>query len=166
MGEKKRFLDRVLRFMGIEEESAASEDIADDGESTLRPEPDRADEPYAARPYEARPTARQAGGVRNGPTRAVMLQPLCFEDVQPIADRLVGREPVMVNVDKLEKETARRVLDFLSGTTYAVGGHIQRVQEHTFLLAPEGVEVDVDNPLFVVGDHEFPPNGAGGRRRM
>ena len=65
-----------------------------------------------------------------------------FDDVQVIADRLLARTPVLMDVEHLDVATARRLLDFLGGTTYAVRGHIQPAGENAFLLTPGGVEVD------------------------
>lgn len=145
MGEKRRFLDRVLRFMGIEEEELAA---SDDGTLTDGV-PDA--EAYgvtgrsnARRPPDQRPTHLTENNAR---MRMVVLEPQQFTDVQAIADHLIGREPVVLSLDHLERETARRILDFLGGTTYALGGHIQRLGDNMFLLAPNNVEVDMDRPL-------------------
>lgn len=151
MGEKRRFLDRVLKFMGIEDVTATAEDPAESQEPDGHPA-------YASEPGPERRAPRASTTLpSSGPAeprikvlvRPVHMEPLRFNDVQSIADRLINRDPVVVSVERLDKETAQRVLDFLGGTTYALGGHIQKMQDHTFLLTPGGVEVDTSATLFV-----------------
>lgn len=160
MGEKKRFLDRVLRFMGIEEEVAASEEF----EERVSPSPSATSSPRRVEQDLKGRTTTSSPSVRTFTrVRPVALKPLRFNDVQSIADRLTQRTPVLIDVEQLDVATARRVLDFLSGTTYALEGHIQKVTEHTFLLAPGGVEVDMSGLEGDVGtgsDEEFTFRGA------
>lgn len=142
MGEKKRFLDRVLRFMGIEEEElAASEEI----EVRDRPSPEPVTYSDIGPRAEGRPiqnASEQRPRIRSS---VVTLRPLGFDDVQMIADKLIARTPVLMNVEQLDVATARRILDFLGGTTYALDGHIQPAGDSTFLLTPGGVEVDLNS---------------------
>lgn len=145
MGEKRRFLDRVLRFMGIEEEVAASDEMAVENE--IAP---TATHNLAERSPQARRRTRTVGlgaGQDGSRMRMIVLEPKRFDDVQAIADHLIDREPVVLRFEQLDSETARRIMDFLGGSTYALGGHIQRLGEHMFLLAPNNVEVDTQSLL-------------------
>lgn len=67
--------------------------------------------------------------------------PSKFADVQEIADHMKGGRPVIVNIEGLEKEISRRVIDFCSGLTYALGGKIRKVAEQVYLITPSKVEV-------------------------
>lgn len=139
MGEKKRFLDRVLRFMGIEEEEIAASAELEAGQPTsLDMTFDGAAQNLE--PLRLDPIASDGGDRAYVP--AIKLRPLDFDDVQVIADRLIARTPVLMDVEHLDIATARRILDFLSGTTYAMAGYIQPVGQGMFLLTPGGVEVD------------------------
>lgn len=141
MSEKKRFLDRVLRFMGIEEEVAASNEIV--AEQGIPPLPQHPSAEEQANPPRRKTRLTESGGGKhNSRDRMIVLDPRRFDDVQAIADHLLDNEPVVLTMDKLDQETARRIMDFLGGTTYATGGHIQRLGEQMFLLAPGNVEVD------------------------
>src|SRR5690606_25454940 len=92
VGEKKRFLDRVLRFMGIEEEDLASErtDQADNGADAARvgteEEDGRARVSVARSPYEA---SRRG---RSSLAQVIPVQPTGFNDVQAIADSLLAQK--------------------------------------------------------------------------
>ena len=65
-----------------------------------------------------------------------LVAPESFDDCRDIADRFLGGEVVMIDIVGLEPETARRVIDFSSGTCYTGGGRLQRIREHLYLLVP------------------------------
>ncbi len=67
--------------------------------------------------------------------------PTRFSDVQDIGDRMKVSQPVIVNLEGVEKELYRRVVDFCSGVTYALDGKMKRVAEQVFLLTPSNVDV-------------------------
>ncbi len=67
--------------------------------------------------------------------------PMRFSDVQDIGDRIKVSQPVIVNLEGVEKELYRRVVDFCSGVTYALDGKMKKVGEQVFLLTPSNVDV-------------------------
>ena len=67
-----------------------------------------------------------------------------FDEAREIADHLRSKKPVVVNLEKLEKETGRKVIDFISGAVYALGGSIQKVSGGIFLIAPYNVDIMSD----------------------
>lgn len=70
-----------------------------------------------------------------------VVAPARFSDAQEIGDMVKGNSPVIVNLQASEKDLARRMIDFCSGLTYAVGGSMEKVAESVFLLTPSNVEV-------------------------
>jgi cell division inhibitor SepF len=76
--------------------------------------------------------------------KMVIVKPSNFDQVQGIADHLKNRRPVIVNLDGLDKDLARRIVDFLSGTTYALGGSMQKVSGTIMLFVPHNVDVAGD----------------------
>ena len=76
----------------------------------------------------------------------MVVEPFTFDDAQHIADHLKNRKPVVVNLESTEPEVAKRMIDFISGTTYALGGTIQKVGNNIFLCAPVNVDVDYELP--------------------
>lgn len=74
----------------------------------------------------------------------VVLQPKTFDDARAIADYLKLRRPVVVNLRGTHSELARRIVDFTSGVTYAVDGHLLRVGEEIFLFTPNHVVITSD----------------------
>ena len=73
--------------------------------------------------------------------KVVVIQLQDFDDARDIADHLKAKKPVVINLEKLEKDVARRVVDFLSGVVYGVDGNIQKVASGIFLLAPYNVGI-------------------------
>ncbi|MCF6094740.1 cell division protein SepF [Microaerobacter geothermalis] len=73
--------------------------------------------------------------------RVILCEPRTYEEAQEMADHLKQKRPIIVNLQRLPKEQARRFIDFLSGTVYALNGNIQKVGLHIFLCAPEHVDV-------------------------
>ncbi|MGH9102395.1 MAG: cell division protein SepF [Acidimicrobiales bacterium] len=70
-----------------------------------------------------------------------VVAPARFADAQEIGDRLKALQPVIVNLQVADRELARRMIDFCSGITYALGGSMEKVAEQVFLLSPSNVSV-------------------------
>lgn len=106
--------------------------------ASVRPIGDAAGSTLAARGAVVRPLAAQ----RNSKPQVVA--PARFSDAQEIGDMVKANSPVIVNLQASEKDLARRMIDFCSGLTYAVGGSMEKVAESVFLLTPSNVEVSAE----------------------
>lgn len=73
--------------------------------------------------------------------KVMVVEPLSFDDAQCVADHLKNKKPVVVNFENTDSDIAKRIIDFISGTTYALSGNIQKVGNHIFLCAPSNVDV-------------------------
>ncbi|MGE5474838.1 MAG: cell division protein SepF [Ignavibacteriales bacterium] len=73
--------------------------------------------------------------------KVVVMQPDVFDDASIICDHLKGKKPVVINLESAEKDVARRIVDFLSGSVYALDGTIQKVSNSIFIVAPHNVDV-------------------------
>ncbi|WP_067838789.1 cell division protein SepF [Amphibacillus sediminis] len=74
-------------------------------------------------------------------TKVVLAEPRSYDDTQEIADHVVNRRSVVINLQRVDYQQAKRIVDFLSGTVYAVSGEIQKLGPHTFLCTPDNVEI-------------------------
>jgi len=72
----------------------------------------------------------------------VVYEPRTPEEVQTLIDYLTRHEPAIINLDNVEPDVSQRVLDFVSGATYALGGTVNRISGNIFLLSPQGVDVN------------------------
>jgi cell division inhibitor SepF len=103
-----------------------------------------------------RTTGRRAtAGERQGRERGAVVRPLpsaagskpfvvgpsSFNDAQEVADKFKINVPVILNLQGVERDLARRIIDFASGLCYGLGGQMERVANQVYLLTPSDVEV-------------------------
>ncbi|GAK10837.1 cell division protein SepF [Geomicrobium sp. JCM 19039] len=73
--------------------------------------------------------------------KMVLIEPRTYEEAQDVADHLKNRRSVILNMQRIQRDQAKRIVDFLSGTVYAIGGDIQKVGSNIFLVTPDNVEI-------------------------
>ncbi len=73
--------------------------------------------------------------------KMVVIEPKSFDECPKLVDNLKAKKPVIINLEKVESDTARKIFDFLSGATYALNGNVQKVANNIFIFAPENVDV-------------------------
>ncbi|MEU4209227.1 cell division protein SepF [Streptomyces sp. NPDC026206] len=73
--------------------------------------------------------------------RLVVLRVQVFADAREVAEYLIARIPVLLDLTSADSDVARRILDFSSGVVFGLGSGMHRVDTNVFLLAPEGTEV-------------------------
>lgn len=91
--------------------------------------------------------------------KLVVIEPSGFDECSRLVDNLRSRKPVIVNLEKLDTDTARKIFDFLGGATYALNGNVQKVANNIFIFAPENVAIFADGenkPYSFAGSDENP----------
>jgi cell division inhibitor SepF len=73
-----------------------------------------------------------------------VVAPAKFSDAQEIGDRFKNGQPVILNLQNADRELARRMIDFCSGVTYALGGSMEKAADNVFLVTPTNVEVSAE----------------------
>lgn len=73
--------------------------------------------------------------------KVVLYEPRSYDEAQEIADHLRSHRTVVVNLQRIRQDQALRVIDFLSGTVYALGGGISKIGGNIFLCTPDTVEI-------------------------
>ena len=86
------------------------------------------------RPSSVRPVSADTAKVQ-------VVAPTRFGDAKEIADCIKSNRPVIVNLQVADRDLQRRMIDFCSGVTYALGGEMEKVADQVFLLAPTNVKV-------------------------
>ena len=71
----------------------------------------------------------------------ILLEPRAYSESQQIADHLKNRNSVVVNLKRVTSDQAKRIIDFLSGVIYAIGGSMQKIGVGIYLVAPKNVNV-------------------------
>jgi len=108
-----------------------------------------ADEPAGASPRTGvlRPVEGNGGGAE---VQVHLVTPRNFNDAQEVADNFKRQIPVIMNLQSTDTELSRRLIDFTSGLTYALGGGMQKIADKTFLLTPANVEVSAEQQARLV----------------
>jgi cell division inhibitor SepF len=109
------------------------------GRGRIRSVDDTAEEPQPRR-GRRRSSAGNGGGVAS----MHVVTPRSFNDAQQVADEFKRSKPVIINLQSTDRELSKRLIDFSSGMTYALGGGMQRISQGIFLLTPENVEVSAE----------------------
>ena len=74
--------------------------------------------------------------------RITIIEPRLYSEVQELSDSLLANQSVIINFRRMDKDQAKKMLDFLMGVTYAIKGDVQRLGEEIFICTPQSVEVD------------------------
>ena len=106
----------------------------------------------AAQASGARISAIAPGGGAGGSVRTIpvthakphVVAPQSFNDAQTVADRLKNEQPVIMNLQDVDRDLRRRLIDFASGLSYGLQGRMDRVADGVYLLSPANVEVSDD----------------------
>jgi cell division inhibitor SepF len=80
----------------------------------------------------------------NGDVRVHLVIPKSFNDAQQIADKFKDAIPVILNLQGVETDLSKRLIDFASGLTYALDGGMQRIADKVFMLTPRNVEISAE----------------------
>ncbi len=86
-------------------------------------------------------TTEDAIKENDGKNKMILLEPRAYSESQQIADFLKSRNTVVVNLKRVTSDQAKRIVDFLSGTIYAIGGDIQKIGGGIFLCTPNNVNI-------------------------
>lgn len=89
---------------------------------------------------EKKELKEKVAGDGNG--KMILLEPRAYSESQQIADHLKKKNTVVVNMKRVTPDQAKRIVDFLSGTVYALGGDLQKIGGGIFLCTPKNVDVE------------------------
>ena len=134
-----KMLSSLKNMMGFEDE-----DLYDDYEEETE-ELEKQEEPKESysvlnRRKELR-EQNKVVSIHGGNQKVNIIKPSTFDEAPQISDNLKENKIVVVNTTGLEPRTAQRLLDFIAGATYALGGDLQEVEHGIYVLSPSMVEV-------------------------
>ena len=84
--------------------------------------------------------------------KVVLVEPRVYAEAQDIAENLKNKRATIVNLQRIDRDQGIRIIDFLSGTVYALGGDIQRIGTDIFLCTPENVEVSGEISDYIIDE--------------
>jgi len=144
--------------MGIIEkfkEAVGIEDVEDDEEEEVVEEPKK---PSFSQPEKrfvpqtpaaiaepkkeiSKPDFSKTMGKTTVDLKMIVVEPQGFEECPKLVDNLRAKKPVVINLENLETDVARKIFDFLSGATYALNGNVQKIANNIFVFAPANVDI-------------------------
>lgn len=135
-------INKMLNLVGIDNdgELMEEEEIGDQYTSKIH-DANR----ETANPFKKNTSGKLVNLSNANQLKLVVMQPTSFDDAQDVCDHLKEKKPVVINLEYADKETARRLIDFLSGAVYGVDGHIQKVSPTIFLIVPFNVDILSDS---------------------
>jgi len=125
-------MNRFMSFLGLQEE-----------EEVVEREQIHEEDEYEPAPVETR--KNQRGNVvsihSQKNVKVVLYEPRSYDEAQEIADHLRSHRTVVINLQRVRNDQAMRIIDFLSGTVYALGGGISKIGGNIFMCTPDTVEI-------------------------
>lgn len=86
-----------------------------------------------------------------------VLKPNSVEDARDVTDTLLSNRTVVLNLEGLDVEIAQRIIDFTSGSCYAINGNLQKVSNYIFIITPSTIDISGDYPEDIIGALAVPP---------
>ena len=137
-----KIIDKVCGKIGL----MNNDDLTEGKDEEMVPEENREPgRPEAAAPRNVVDFQSSAASIREtvatAKMKVIVIEPKSFDDAQQVANCLKEKRPVVINFENTDGEAAKRIIDFISGTTYALSGEIKKVGHNVFLCAPSNVNV-------------------------
>lgn len=123
-------MNKLMDFLGLQEEEEFVERHALS---------DYEDEEPVTRKNQNRGNVVSIHSQKNG--RVVLSEPRSYDEAQELADQLRSRRSIVVNLQRVRNDQAIRIVDFLSGTVYALNGNISKVGSNIFLCTPDNMDI-------------------------
>ena len=143
---------RSLRKKAAEEDDAAYDDLP--AESPARELPSARTKSRFSPKVTPMRQARRSSGSGNMEVR--VMRPTSYDDSRDIAETLVDNRTVVLNLEGLDLEVAQRIIDFTSGSCYALHGNLQKISQYIFLLTPSNVDISGDMTDILNGSFDIP----------
>ena len=164
------FFDKMLNAMRLNSDEDDDEfyndeylddEDEDEYEPPVRRRGFRKEEPQEETVFEKRQSARERNQVKNPqkvtPMRAVkksqggnvpmevcVIKPASVEDAREITETLLNNRTVVLNLEGLDLDVAQRIIDFTSGSCFAIDGNLQKISNYIFLVTPTDVDISGD----------------------
>lgn len=92
-------------------------------------------------PLISKPAGRSVSMNGSAPFKMLVIEPKSFDECTKLVDNLKARKPIIINLEKVDMDIARKMFDFLSGAAYALNGNVQQVTPNIFIFAPMNVDI-------------------------
>ncbi len=168
-------MDKFLNYMKLndEEDEYYDDDYLDDEDEIVEPAPKKVSSKVVkedAEPVEnkaARKTVQpKVTPIRQNVTRKMpgngmevcVIKPTSVEDAREITETLLANRTVVLNLEGLDVDVAQRIIDFTSGSCFAIAGNLQKISHYIFIITPASVDISGDFQDLLGGSFEMPFN--------
>jgi cell division inhibitor SepF len=141
-------MNKFMSFLGLQEQ----EEIVE------REQLPAEEEEFETPPMETRKNQRVNNVVSihsQKNVKVILHEPRSYDEAQEIADHLRSHRSVVVNLQRVRTDQALRIIDFLSGTVYALSGSISKIGGNIFLCTPDTVEISGTITEILADEHEY-----------
>lgn len=136
-----KMINKMMGFLGLEED-VEIEERDEQEEQTKDTENKEVESIFTSNKKQS--TSKVVNIHSAASAKVVIIKPNDYEEAANISDNLRNRKIVVVNTTSLEPRIAQRLLDFIGGACYALGGELQQVEKGVYILSPSNVEVSND----------------------
>ncbi len=175
MGVMDKFLN-YMKLNGEDDDEYYDEDYLDEDEeiesshSTKKTSVSKAreaEEDYEERPAKKlqpankitpinKPAVRRSSG--GAGMEVCVIKPTSVEEAREITETLLANRTVVLNLEGLDVDIAQRIIDFTSGSCFAIGGNLQKISHYIFIITPASVDISGDFQDIFGGSFEMPIN--------
>ncbi len=133
-------MNRLGELFKTEEEYDENEEFEEYDEDEDQPVPAPSQAPKASA------VSRPTGGISSAALEMKVVKPERFDEVRSIGEHLLARRTVVLNLEETNKETTKRIIDFLCGVVFAIDGQVKKVANATYVVTPKNVDVSGEQP--------------------
>lgn len=171
-------MDKFIKYMTFndEDEDYPEDDyFVDETEEEERPVPQRKNTKLAAveteeiQPKRVAPSTNKVTSIRqntsnntrkvsNNGMEVCVIRPTSVEDAREITDTLLSNRTVVLNLEGIDMEVAQRIIDFTSGSCFAINGNLQKISNYIFIITPASVDISGDFQDIFSGAFHSPIN--------
>lgn len=170
-------MDKFLNYMKLngEDDEYFDEDYLDEDEE-MEPAPSvrksqaqkmKADDDQEERIVKSKPVSSKITPIKQPAARRVpngtgmevcVIKPTSVEDAREITETLLANRTVVLNLEGLDVDIAQRIIDFTSGSCFAISGNLQKISHYIFIITPASVDISGDFQDIFGGSFEMPLN--------
>lgn len=159
-------MDKFLNIMRLndEDEDGYDEDdyLDDEDEKVEKIAPSKNEVSFEEE--RARKTAPRVPAMKAQPRRlsgsgmeVCVIKPTSVEDAREITETLLANRTVVLNLEGIEVDVAQRIIDFTSGSCFAISGNLQKISHYIFIITPASVDISGDFQEILSGSFEAVP---------
>ena len=161
-------MDKFLNYMKLNDEDEYYDDDYYDEPDVPQPQPKKmttvkeelagAEEPVKTTTPKITPMTRQPRKLTGAGMEVCVIRPTSVEDGREITETLLANRTVVLNLEGLDVDVAQRIIDFTSGSCFAISGNLQKISHYIFIITPASVDISGDFQELISGAFDVPIN--------